>query len=424
MPLRSAGKFCLLALTIIAGRALGAQQQDARATELFNRFAAYATRIQIVEKLSGAKSAIGSGFFTTAAGHIVTNYHVISSVINRPDRYRAEVVEPNGSTTSATVVAIDVVHDLAILKAAMHDRPFFALQQVTPRHGERLFSLGNPRDLGMSIVEGTYNGLLEHTLYPRIHLTAPINPGMSGGPTIDEQGRVVGINVATEGNEVSFLVPVDRAIALLQTALSSGTRAEPPTLELVGKQLRQHQDAYVKEMFGASAKMIDFGPFRVVTQPAAFFRCWGDGSHNQELPYERTRHRCTTEDDIYLDVDQTTGSLTLNNQLVTTKTLNAPQFFALYTSTFGTDNSPSGEEEYVTNWKCVTRNVRNNSVTMRAVMCLRRYRTLGKLYDANLKLAALGRSDVGLVSTLNLTVLTYDNLTKLSDTFIKQISWR
>jgi len=409
---------------ILAGHALGAQQQDARATELFNRFAAYATRIQIVEKLSGAKSAIGSGFFTTAAGHIVTNYHVISSVINRPDRYRAEVVEPNGSTTAATVVAIDVVHDLAILKSNVHDRPFFALQQVTPRHGERLFSLGNPRDLGMSIVEGTYNGLLEHTLYPRIHLTAPINPGMSGGPTIDEQGRVVGINVATEGNEVSFLVPVDRAIALLQTALSSGPRAEPPTLELVGKQLRQHQDTYVKEMFGASAKMIDFGPFRVVTQPAAFFRCWGDGSRNQELPYERTRHRCTTEDDIYLDVDQTTGSLTLNHQLVTTKTLNAPQFFALYTSTFGTDNSPSGEEEYVTNWKCVTRNVRNNSVTMRAVMCLRRYRKLGKLYDANLKLAALGRSDVGLVSTLNLTGLTYDNLTKLSDTFIKQVSWR
>jgi hypothetical protein len=423
MSFRSARKLSLLASMILAGHALEAQQQDARATELFNQFAAYATRIQIVEKLSGAKSAIGSGFFTTAAGHIVTNYHVISSVINRPDRYRAEVVEPNGSATSATVVAIDVVHDLAILKSDVHNRPFFTLQQVTPRHGERLFSLGNPRDLGMSIVEGTYNGLLEHTLYPRIHLTAPINPGMSGGPTIDDQGRVIGINVATEGNELSFLVPVERAIALLQTALSSGPR-EAPTLELVGKQLRQHQDAYVKEMFGASSKMIDFGPFRVVTQPAAFFRCWGDGSHNEELPYERTRHRCTTEDDIYLDVDQTTGSLTLNHQLVTTKTLNGPQFFALYTSTFGTDNSPSGEEEYVTNWKCVTRNVRNDSVTMRAVMCLRRYRKLGKLYDANLKLAVLGRSNVGLVSTLNVTGLTYDNLTKLSDTFIKQVSWR
>src|SRR5262245_48624817 len=122
MPLRSARKLCLLASMILAGRALGAQQQDARATELFNRFAAYATRIQIVEKLSGAKSAIGSGFFTTAAGHIVTNYHVISSVINQPDRYRAEVVEPNGSTTSATVVAIDVVHDLAVLKSGVQDR--------------------------------------------------------------------------------------------------------------------------------------------------------------------------------------------------------------------------------------------------------------------------------------------------------------
>jgi S1-C subfamily serine protease len=424
MSFRLAGKLCLLASTIVAGHALGAQQQDARATELFNRFAAFATRIQIVEKLSGAKSAIGSGFFTTAGGHIVTNYHVVSSVINWPDRYRTELVEPNGSTTAATVLAIDVVHDLAVLKSDVHNRPFFTLQQVTPRHGERLFSLGNPKDLGMSIVEGTYNGLLEHTLYPRIHLTAPINPGMSGGPTIDEQGRVIGINVATEGNEVSFLVPVERAIALLQTALSGDPPAEAPTLGLVAKQLRQHQDAYMKEMLGASAKMIDFGPFRVVTQPAAFFRCWGDGSRSQELPYERTRHRCTTEDDIYLDVDQTTGSLSLNHQLITTKTLNAAQFFALYTKTFAFDNSPSGEEEYVTNWKCVTRNVRNDTVRMRAAMCVRRYRKLGELYDANLKLAVLGRSDVGLVSTLNVTGLTYDNLTKLSERFIKQVSWR
>ena len=75
-------------------------------------------------------------------------------------------------------------------------------------------------------------------------------------------------------------------------------------------------------MLDKSTRMIDFGPFRVPTQPAPFFRCWGDASHDEELPYERTDHQCATEDDIYLDENQTTGALTVNHQLLSTSTLN------------------------------------------------------------------------------------------------------
>jgi serine protease Do len=412
-----------LAFLVAHGRIATAQQPNG-ASAVFKRYAPFATRIQVVERQSGAKATIGSGFFTTAAGHVVTNYHVVSSLINRPERYRAELVEPNGATVAASVIAVDVIHDLAVLQTAARGKPYFTLGTVTPTQGQRLFSLGNPRDLGMSIVEGTYNGLLEHARYPRIHLTASLNPGMSGGPTIDEQGRVIGINVSTEGNQLSFLVPVDRAVALLKTALAGEAAPEPPSLKLVAAQLRQHQDTYFRDMFGAFTKTIDFGPFRVVTQPAPFFRCWGDASRDEDLPYARTRHRCTTEDDIYLDRDQTTGSLTVNHQLIETKSLNPLRFFALYSKTLSDDNSPSGEEEYVSNWQCVTRNVRNASTRMRSVLCLRRYRKLGELYDANLKLAVLGRTDVGLVSTLNVTGVTFDNITKLSERFLNRVSWR
>lgn len=426
MPRSRSLIFALLSPSaIVAAASIAlAQQPSAGAAEVFRRYASYATKIQVIESTSGAKSTIGSGFFTSAEGHVVTNYHVISSLINRPERYRAELVEPNGATMPATVVAIDVIHDLAVLRTDARGRPYFTIGPVETTHGQRLFSLGNPKDLGMSIVEGTYNGLLEHTLYPRVHLTGSLNPGMSGGPTIDERGRVIGVNVATEGNQVSFLVPVERAVALLRTALARQPGAPAPSLELVGAQLRQHQDTYLRDMFGKSTTTIDFGPFRVVTQPAPFFRCWGDGSRKDDLPYERTRHRCATEDDIYLDQDQTTGSLTVNHQLLTTKSLNPPQFFALYTKAFVDDNSPMGEAEYVTNWKCVTRNVRNDTTRMRAVVCLRRYRKLGALYDANVKVAVLGRSDVGLLSTLNVTGLTYENLTTLTERFLKQVTWR
>ena len=102
----------------------------------------------------------------------------------------------------------------------------------------------------------------------------------------------------------------------------------------------------------------------------------------------------------------------------------APRFFALYTKLFASDISPSGIEEYVTSWKCSTRNVRNGAAAMRAVLCLRRYRKLGELYDGYLKLAMLGRSDVGLVTTLTMTGVTFENVERLSSRYLRLVAWR
>ncbi|MEO8561881.1 MAG: serine protease [bacterium] len=414
----------LLLALCLASEPLAAQERSAATSDVFQRYADHVVKIQVVEEGSAAKASIGSGFFVTAAGHVVTNYHVISSLINAPSRYRAQLIESDGTARPITVLAIDVIHDLAILDSKLRDRPRFTLGDARIAQGNRLFSLGHPRDLGLSIVEGTYNGLLLHTLYPRIHLTGSLNPGMSGGPTIDEAGRVIGVNVSTAGNQVSFLVPVDRAVALLERALAPGTRYEAPSLAQVGRQLREYQDVYLRDMFDAKTKLIDFGPFRVATQPAPFFRCWANSKHEQELPYEKVLHNCATDDDIFLDDDQSTGSVTLGHELVSTKTLNAARFYSLYTKLFISDNSPSGVEEYVTSWKCRTRNVKHGDATMRAVLCMRRYRKLGALYDGYLKLAMLGRSDVGLVTTLTMTGVTFDNVDRLSSRYLRLVAWR
>lgn len=410
----------------LAPSRLGAQGAPSTTTtsDVFRRFADRVVKIQVVEIGSSAKSTIGSGFLASAEGHIVTNYHVVSSVIATPGRYRTEVIDARGTARPAKVLAIDVVHDLAVLDAGMRGAPHFVLEPVTLAQGNRLFSLGHPRDLGLSIVEGTHNGLLLHTLYPRIHLTGSLNPGMSGGPTIDEQGRVVGVNVSTAGNQVSFLVPVDRASVLLARARAPRGRLEAPSLAQVGRQLREYQDVYLRDMFDSTTKRIALGPFQVMTQPAPFFRCWADASHDHEQAYERVWHRCATDNDIYLDEDQSSGSVSLVHQLVSTRMLNAPRFFALYARLFGTDDAPSGDEAYVTSWECQTRNVGHDRTVMRAAICLRRYRKLGELYDAVLKVAVLGRSDVGLVSTLSMTGVTFDNVDRVSRRYLRQIAWR
>ena len=416
----------LLLVSLLLPAALGAQETttSSATSDVFRRFADRVVKIQVMETGSSARSTIGSGFLVNGEGHVVTNYHVVSNVIGTPERYGAEVVDAAGTARPARLLAIDVVHDLAVLDAGLRGRTPFALRSTPVEQGNRLFSLGHPRDLGLSIVEGTHNGLLTHTLYPRIHLTGSLNPGMSGGPTIDEQGRVVGVNVSTAGNQVSFLVPADRVTALLARITAPGQRREPPSLAQVGRQLREHQDVYLRDLFDSSTKRIALGPFRVMTQPAHYFRCWADAIHDNEQAYERTTHRCSTDNDIYVDEDQSSGEVTMSHQLVSTRLLNAPRFFALLSTLYGSDDSPAGDEDYVTSWKCESRNVRHDRTTMRASICMRRYRKLGELYDAVLKVAVLGRSNVGLLSTLSMTGVSLENVDRVSQRYLGQIAWR
>ncbi len=421
---RRAASIALVGLLLPAG--IHAQQPalSPATSDVFRRFADRVVKIQVMEAGSSAKSTIGSGFLATGEGYVVTNYHVVSSVIVTPKRYRAEVIDAGGTVHAAKVLAIDVVHDLAVLDAGLRGRSPFVLASGAVAQGNRLFSLGHPRDLGLSIVEGTHNGLLTHTLYPRIHLTGSLNPGMSGGPTIDEQGQVVGVNVSTAGNQVSFLVPADRVAALMARVAASHDPRGAPSLAQVGRQLREHQDVYLRDLFDSSTKRIALGPFQVMTEPAPFFRCWATATRDQELAYERTQHRCSTENDVYIDEDQTSGEVTVSHQLLSTRLLNAPRFFALLSASYGSDDSPSGAEAYVTSWKCESRNVRHDRTTMRASICMRRYRKLGELYDAVLKIAVLGRSDVGLLSTLSMTGVTFENADRVSRRYLGQIGWR
>ena len=172
--------------------------------EIFKQFSEQVIKIEVVESGSGAKASVGSGFFATERGQILTNYHVVSKLIHSPDRYRIDIVAASGQIGQDAVLAFDVIYDLAVLRIDRPIKKFLRFETTPVAQGTRLYSLGHPQDLGLTIVEGTYNGLLQHSLYPKVHFTGSLNPGMSGGPTVTHAGKVVGINVATEGNRSAF----------------------------------------------------------------------------------------------------------------------------------------------------------------------------------------------------------------------------
>jgi S1-C subfamily serine protease len=403
---------------------LRAQNMGATTQEIFKQFSEHVVKIEVVETGSAAKASIGTGFYASGGGHIVTNYHVISKLIHTPDRYRIEVTDLSGQPNPATVLGVDVVYDLAVLRTNRRPKGYLTLESKGVDQGTRLYSLGHPRDLGLTIVEGTYNGLLKHTLYPKVHFTGSLNPGMSGGPALTQAGRVVGVNVATEGEQISYLVPAERVFALLERTTKVQDPAANSFLAEVGRQIHVNQARYLAGLFLAKTPSVTLGPYSLPTKPTDFFRCWADALRRKELPYVAVSHDCSTDDYLFVSSEQSSGIVRFYHQLLSTDELNPAQFFTLYSGQFQAGNTAVfGNEEEVTRFRCQTRNVRTQTGKLKAVLCARQYVKLPGLYDAAFRVATLGARNVGLVTTLSLSGASFENVQTLTRRYIENIKW-
>lgn len=424
---RSLTAIALMLLCLVVPAMARSQTQSMPGTtpEIFKQFSEHVVKIEVVETGSAAKASTGTGFFADTSGRIVTNYHVISKLVHSPERYRIDVIDVGGGTTVASVLGVDVVFDLAVLRTAWQPKGHLVFESRPVEQGTRLYSLGHPRDLGLSIVEGTHNGLLKHTLYPKVHFTGSLNPGMSGGPTLTQAGKVVGINVATEGNQISFLVPAERAMALLDKTAKGETPAPASFLADVGRQIHDNQARYLAGMFDAKTPRVVLAPYDLPTKPTEFFRCWADAVRRKELPYVSVTHDCSTDDYIFVSSEQSSGIVRFFHQLLSTSELNPVRFFTLYSGQFQGGNAAMfGNEEEVTPFRCQTRNVATAQGKLKGVLCARQYVKLPTLYDAVFRAATLGSRNAGLVSTLSLSGVSFDNVQSLSRRYMENIKWQ
>ncbi|MGZ8532567.1 MAG: S1 family peptidase [Candidatus Binatia bacterium] len=402
-----------------------AQFMPGTTQEIFKQFSEHVVKIEVVETSSAAKASTGTGFFADNSGRVVTNYHVISKLVHSPERYRIDVIDVAGGTTVGTVLGVDVVYDLAILRTNRQPKGHLVFESKPVAQGTRLYSLGHPRDLGLSIVEGTHNGLLKHTLYPKVHFTGSLNPGMSGGPTLTQDGKVVGINVATEGNQISFLVPAERALALLDKTAKGEMPPPASFLADVGRQIHDNQTRYLAGMFDAKTPRVALAPYDLPTKPTEFFRCWADAFRRKELPYVSVTHDCSTDDYIFVSSEQSSGIVRFYHQLLSTSELNPARFFTLYSAQLQGGNAAMfGNEEEVTSFRCQTRNVATANGKLKGVLCARQYIKLPALYDAVFRVATLGSRNTGLVSTLSLSGVSFDNVQALSRRYMESIKWQ
>ncbi len=147
----------------------------------------------------GQMKVAGSGFIVDPSGYVVTNNHVVK---NGKD---IKVTLVDGTSLNAKVVGTDAIADLAVLKVdAGHPLPSVEFgDSAKTRVGDWVVSVGNPFGLGGTVTAGivSANGRdvpsEERSAYvDYLQIDAPINQGNSGGPTFNEEGRVIGINTA------------------------------------------------------------------------------------------------------------------------------------------------------------------------------------------------------------------------------------
>ncbi len=137
----------------------------------------------------GTSEGIGTGFVVSSDGLIATNLHVIGEA--RP----IEVRSAAGKTYEVTAVeAVERSVDLALLRVRAKDLPALALGDSDKiEQGQPVVALGNPHGFEHSVVSGVISGSREIDGLPLLQLAIPIEPGNSGGPLLDEQGRVLGL---------------------------------------------------------------------------------------------------------------------------------------------------------------------------------------------------------------------------------------
>ena len=176
--------------------------------------------------------ALGSGFVIDKSGHVVTNYHVVEGAS------KVEVSFSGNDEMPATVVGADPSTDIAVLRIrGAQNRALAPLElgaSSAVKVGDAVVAIGNPFGLERTVTAGIVSALQRQITAPNgfaidqvIQTDAAINHGNSGGPLLNADGRVIGVNAQIEtetgGNVgIGFAIPIDTVKEVVSQLLEHG----------------------------------------------------------------------------------------------------------------------------------------------------------------------------------------------------------
>lgn len=190
-----------------------------------------------------ADRVIGSGFFIDKRGYLVTNYHVIESEVDPTyegySRLFLKMPDDPDTRIPARVIGWDPVFDLALLKTEIEPPAVFQLGTSEElKVGNRIYAIGSPAGLDRTLTSGIVSAQKRRllSLGDVLQIDAPINHGNSGGPIVDEAGRVQAVVFAGiepfEG--LNFAIPVE-LLRIILPDLYDGGKINHPWFGAYGK---------------------------------------------------------------------------------------------------------------------------------------------------------------------------------------------
>jgi serine protease Do len=405
---------------------------SASARRLYERSKGQLLQIRTLLKTQDSQASVGSGFLVSDDGHVVTNYHVISQFALEPDSYRLRYATTDGQGGALELLDFDARRDLALLRAvddgkggglkgrgALGFRP----QSQPLAKGERIYSMGNPHDVAFAVVEGNYNGLVERSFDPLIYYAGGINPGMSGGPVLDEDGLVVGVNVSTLlfAQQVSFLVPGEFAESLVKRSLA----AKPIRTAAWGRlrdQLTRYQDELVTRFLGAPWESANHDRYRLPVPKQDFMRCWGRGTSADTKGLDFERSQCRMDHALFVSGNLQTGWLDMSHEAYDGSKLGALRFARQYTGSFRNERLGSADKSRTAPY-CKEQFVDRDGLPLRAVVCLRAYRKLDGLHDLSVLVTTVDSPTEGALGRFDARGVSFDNALKLAAHYLEGFAW-
>jgi S1-C subfamily serine protease len=399
------------------------------ARKVYEQARSQLVQIRTVLKGQASQTSVGSGFVVSAQGHVITNFHVVSEVALKPERHDLVSVTADGHEAPVQILMIDVLHDLALVKIAdpkgpaAYDALAFRPDSQKLAQGERMYSLGNPLDVGFAVVEGNYNGLVERSFYPQIFFAGSLSAGMSGGPALDQEGRVLGVNVArlVGGEQVSFLVPASFAAELL----ARGRDAAPMkgvAWPVVSSQLMAHQQTLVDRFIAQGWKPATHPRYTVPVPVDRFLRCWGSSEPSRTGGLDFERSDCAMDTRIFVG-EFNTGTLATRHESYDGRKLGTLRFAQVYSASFRNESFDGLGAEHQTKPRCHEDYVDRQGLVLRAVVCLRAYKKLDRLYDLSVLVTTLDQPQAGVQGRFDVRGVSYPNALRLSRHYLDAYGW-
>jgi hypothetical protein len=428
------------AATAGAASAPAATAPTGAGQRIYERIRPQLLQVRTLLKTQDSQSSVGSGFLVDEAGHLVTNYHVVSQYALQPTRHRLVYATVDGRQGALQLLAFDVVNDLALLKpvdpAPLAGRGSVLLRPVNeplPR-GARIYSMGNPLDVGFAVAEGSFNGPVERSFLETLFFGGSLSGGLSGGPALDEQGRLVGVNVAArrDGEQVSFLVPAAPVRVLIERGRGATPITTPAWAEIT-KQLLAHEARLTERFIAQPWRNAGHPRYTIPVPQETLLRCWGRGSPQAVRGLQFERSDCEMDNRIFVNGALLTGFLTVRHEAYDGSKLGALRFAERYSGSFRNEFMGRDDRQR-TAPRCVERQVRSGPagapgtdqaapLPLKAVICLRAYKKLEGLHDLSVLVATLDGSVQGVQGRLDAYGISAASAQRLAQHYLDGYAW-